>query len=108
MGIIGFIGFAKVLNLKAAYGMLGTEIWNVFSSYGLTVIPLFILMGQICFYSGVNERLYKSAYAWDGPYSWRYRYGNGHGLCRLRGYLWFQHRHCRYHVYCGFAGNEEI
>ncbi|WP_319764262.1 TRAP transporter large permease [Maridesulfovibrio sp.] len=66
MGIIGFVGFAKVLNLKAAYGMLGTEIWNVFSSYGLTVIPLFILMGQICFYSGVNERLYKSAYAWMG------------------------------------------
>ncbi len=66
MGIIGFIGFAKVLNLKAAYGMLGTEIWNVFSSYGLTVIPLFILMGQICFYSGVNERLYKTAYAWMG------------------------------------------
>ncbi|MBI9110730.1 TRAP transporter large permease [Maridesulfovibrio ferrireducens] len=66
MGIIGFIGFAKVLNLKAAYGMLGTEVWNVFSSYGLTVIPLFILMGQICFYSGVNKRLYKSAYAWMG------------------------------------------
>lgn len=66
MGIIGFIGFAKVLNIKAAYGMLGTEIWNVFSSYGLTVIPLFILMGQICFYSGVNERLYKTAYAWMG------------------------------------------
>lgn len=66
MGIIGFIGCARVLNLKAAYGMLGTEVWNVFSSYGLTVIPLFILMGQICFYSGVNERLYKSAYAWMG------------------------------------------
>ncbi|WP_320171095.1 TRAP transporter large permease [Maridesulfovibrio sp.] len=66
MGIIGFVGFAKVLNLKAAYGMIGTEVWNVFSSYGLTVIPLFIFMGQICFYSGVNERLYKSAYAWMG------------------------------------------
>ncbi|WP_419786736.1 TRAP transporter large permease [Pseudodesulfovibrio sp.] len=66
MGIIGFIGFAYVLNWDAAKGMLGTELWNVFSKYGLTVIPLFILMGQICFYSGVNERLYKSAYAWMG------------------------------------------
>ncbi|THB65550.1 MAG: TRAP transporter large permease, partial [Desulfovibrio sp.] len=35
-------------------------------TYGLTVIPLFILMGQICFYSGVNKRLYKAAYAWLG------------------------------------------
>lgn len=66
MGIIGFTGFAYVLNWNAATGMLGTELWNVFSKYGLTVIPLFILMGQICFYSGVNERLYKSAYAWMG------------------------------------------
>jgi TRAP-type mannitol/chloroaromatic compound transport system permease large subunit len=66
MGIIGFVGFAYVLNWKAATGMLGTELWDVFSNYGLTVIPLFILMGQICFYSGVNERLYRSAYAWMG------------------------------------------
>jgi len=66
MGIIGFLGFAYVLNWKAATGMLGTELWDVFSNYGLTVIPLFILMGQICFYSGVNERLYRSAYAWMG------------------------------------------
>jgi tripartite ATP-independent transporter DctM subunit len=66
MGIIGFLGFAYILNWNAATGMLGTELWNVFSNYGLTVIPLFILMGQICFYSGVNERLYKSAYAWMG------------------------------------------
>jgi len=66
MGIIGFAGFAYILNWNAATGMLGTEMWNVFSKYGLTVIPLFILMGQICFYSGVNERLYKSAYAWMG------------------------------------------
>ncbi|ADU63933.1 MAG: TRAP transporter large permease [Pseudodesulfovibrio sp.] len=66
MGIIGFVGFAYVLNWQAATGMLGTELWDVFSNYGLTVIPLFILMGQICFYSGVNERLYRSAYAWMG------------------------------------------
>jgi tripartite ATP-independent transporter DctM subunit len=66
MGIIGFGGFAYILNWNAATGMLGTELWNVFSNYGLTVIPLFIFMGQICFYSGVNERLYKSAYAWMG------------------------------------------
>lgn len=66
MGIIGFAGYAQVLNLGAARSMLGMELWNTFSNYGLTVIPLFILMGQICFYSGVNERLYKTAYTWMG------------------------------------------
>ena len=39
MAIIGFSGFAYVLNWNAATGMLGTELWNVFSKYGLTVIP---------------------------------------------------------------------
>ena len=67
MGIVGFCGFWAVLDGHAALGMLGDETWKVFSSYGLTVIPLFILMGQICFYSGLNERLYRTAYAWMGP-----------------------------------------
>ncbi len=66
MAMIGFLGFWKVVNLSAAVGMLGDEAWRTFSSYGLTVIPLFILMGQICFYSGVNERMYKAAHAWMG------------------------------------------
>lgn len=66
MGIVGFCGFWAVLDVHAALGMLGDETWKVFSSYGLTVIPLFILMGQICFYSGLNERLYRTAYAWMG------------------------------------------
>ncbi len=66
MGVVGFLGFAWVINTKAALGMLGTEVFGVFSSYGLTVIPLFILMGQICFHSGVNERLYQTAYTWTG------------------------------------------
>ncbi len=68
MGLVGFVGFWQVINFQAALGMLGTEIWNVFSSYGLTVIPLFILMGQVCFHAGVNKRLYRTAYAWLGQY----------------------------------------
>jgi tripartite ATP-independent transporter DctM subunit len=66
MGALGFAGYALILNMNAARAMLGTVVWDTFSSYGLTVIPLFILMGQICFYSGVNERLYKTAYVWMG------------------------------------------
>ena len=33
--------------------MLGSVLWETFSKYGLTVIPLFIFMGQVAFYSGV-------------------------------------------------------
>jgi len=66
MGMVGAAGYALVLGSGPARSMLGMEIWNTFSNYGLTVIPLFILMGQICFYSGVNERLYTSAHTWFG------------------------------------------
>ncbi|MFW6326206.1 MAG: TRAP transporter large permease [Desulfovermiculus sp.] len=66
MAMIGFLGFWKMVNLQAALGMIGDQTWEVLSSYGLTVIPLFILMGQVCFYSGVNERMYRAAHAWLG------------------------------------------
>ena len=66
MAIVGFCGYVYVINFKAGLGMLGTDLWGTFSSYGLTVIPLFIFMGQVAFYSGVNSRLYNAAYKWVG------------------------------------------
>ncbi len=66
MAIVGFCGFCTVVSFKAGLGMLSTDLWSSFSSYGLTVIPLFIFMGQIAFYSGVNEKLYDAAYKWAG------------------------------------------
>jgi len=66
MAIVGFVGFSYVVSFKAALGMLSTDFWTSFSKYGLTVIPLFIFMGQVAFYSGVNEKLYNSAYKWIG------------------------------------------
>ncbi len=66
MGIVGVGGLWYVLTPDAAITMLGNEIWGVFSKYGLTVIPMFILMGQVCFYSGVNKSLYDTAYTWMG------------------------------------------
>lgn len=66
MGIVGLGGLCLLLTPEAALSMLGNEIWNVFPKYGLTVIPMFILMGQICFYSGVNKNLYETAHTWMG------------------------------------------
>lgn len=66
MGIIGFLGFSYVVSMKAGLNMIGSVLWDTFSKYGLTVIPLFIFMGQVAFYSGVNEKLYNAAYKWVG------------------------------------------
>ncbi len=66
MAIVGFSGFCSVISINAGLNMVSSVMWDVFSKYGLTVIPLFIFMGQIAFYSGVNEKLYNTAYKWVG------------------------------------------
>ncbi|MBW2109060.1 MAG: TRAP transporter large permease [Deltaproteobacteria bacterium] len=69
MAVVGFCGFGFVVSFKAAINMVGADLWTTFSRYGLTVIPLFILMGYIAFYSGIAEKLYDAAYKWFGH--WR-------------------------------------
>ena len=66
MSLVGFLGFSYIISFSAGVAMVGDVIWETFSKYGLTVIPLFIFMGQIAFYSGVNEKLYNAAYKWVG------------------------------------------
>jgi C4-dicarboxylate transporter DctM subunit len=62
MGFLGFIGFSYVVNFNAGLNLLARDVWDVFSSYNLTVIPLFVFMGQIAFHAGISRRLYDSAY----------------------------------------------
>lgn len=66
MAIIGFIGFASIVNVNAASTLLAKDLVSVFSSYNLTVIPLFVLMGQIAFHTGISRRLFDSAYKFIG------------------------------------------
>lgn len=66
MAVTGFCGFCYIVSFEAALNMVGADLWATFSKYGLTVIPLFIFMGEIAFYSGINEKLYNTAYKWMG------------------------------------------
>ncbi len=66
MALVGYVGFAFVVNPRAALGTMAASIWHTFSSYGLAVIPLFVLMGNICFHTGVSRRLYHTAWVWTG------------------------------------------
>jgi C4-dicarboxylate transporter DctM subunit len=66
MGFLGFVGFSYVVNLDAALSLIARDVFDVFSSYGLTVVPLFVFMGQIAFHSGISRRLYDSAYVLVG------------------------------------------
>jgi C4-dicarboxylate transporter DctM subunit len=61
MALAGFLGFSYVSDLSAGLNLLPRDLFDVFSSYGLTVLPLFVLMGQISFVSGISRRLFDSA-----------------------------------------------
>ena len=66
MALIGVVGFGTVVGVDAAMSMMAKDIFDVFSSYSLTVIPLFILMGQIAFHAGISSRLFNVAYKFMG------------------------------------------
>jgi tripartite ATP-independent transporter DctM subunit len=66
MILVGFAGFTYLVNFKAATHMMAKDIYDVFVSYGYTVFPLFIFMGQIAFASGIAKKLYDCAYRFLG------------------------------------------
>ena len=68
MAIVGFFGLAYATSFTAALGMIGGEMWNLFSGYGLTVIPMFILVGEFVHYAGYNDSLYHATNRWFGHY----------------------------------------
>ncbi len=62
MAIVGLIGFALLTSPSAALAMLSAELFSTLSSYTLSVIPMFVLMGFIAFHSSIGTRLYNFAY----------------------------------------------
>jgi tripartite ATP-independent transporter DctM subunit len=68
MAFLGFLGFSYVVTIYAGLNLLAKDVFETFSSYSLTVIPLFVFMGQIAFHSGISRRLYDSVYVFMGHY----------------------------------------
>jgi len=66
MALVGFAGFAYLASPEAALHLLARDIFDEFSSYPLSVIPMFILMGTFAYGSGISQRLFKTAYTWIG------------------------------------------
>lgn len=66
MGFMGFIGFAYLVGIGPALGLLKTVPYTTFASHSLSVIPLFILMGAFSFSAGISKDLYEAVYKWLG------------------------------------------
>jgi tripartite ATP-independent transporter DctM subunit len=61
MALVGAIGFALLRDWNATFSMIGNLAFDQGFSYTLSVIPLFILMGNLLTISGVSHALYAAA-----------------------------------------------
>ena len=66
MAAVGLAGFALMVSPQAAVTMATTDLYTTFSDYNLTTIPLFVLMGQVSFHTGISRGLFQAAYCWMG------------------------------------------
>jgi C4-dicarboxylate transporter, DctM subunit len=65
MGAVGLIGLGLMRSWPAAMSSTATEILDI-AKYTLSVVPLFILMGNFVTRAGMSRELYQVAYAFIG------------------------------------------
>ncbi len=68
MALVGFLGLWFLIGFDAGISILGITPLAEGSSYTLSVIPLFVLMGQFAFASGISTDIYKTVYTWMGHF----------------------------------------
>ena len=68
MGIVGIVGYAYMRdwNWWVAFATAQTKIYETGRNYTLSVIPLFILMGNFVTRAGMSQELFRAAYAFIG------------------------------------------
>ncbi|RSE61400.1 TRAP transporter large permease [Alcaligenes faecalis] len=66
MLLVGTLGFAFFTGMEAALTMAAQTSYDTAMSYSFTVLPLFILMGNLVNASGLSKDLYKAAHAFIG------------------------------------------
>jgi tripartite ATP-independent transporter DctM subunit len=66
MGIVGFFGVWWKLSFNAASAMIGQVTYETGISYTLSVIPLFILMGNFVVRAKISDELFHAAYCYLG------------------------------------------
>ncbi len=66
MALVGFLGLWVLIGFDSGISILGITPFAEASSYTLSVIPLFVLMGQFAFVSGISTDIYKTVHTWMG------------------------------------------
>jgi tripartite ATP-independent transporter DctM subunit len=68
MGIVGMVGYAYMRdwNWAPAFATVQTKLYETGRNYTLSVVPLFILMGNFVTRAGLSHELFRTAYAFIG------------------------------------------
>lgn len=66
MLVCGAIGYSLIGGLPALLEYLGTAPTSKFSTYDLSVVPLFLLMGELATRSGITAELFRTCNTWIG------------------------------------------
>lgn len=64
--VVGFGGIWVIDGQRAAVATISSETYSSVTAYSLSIIPLFVLMGNMAGAAGYSQRLYEAAYAWIG------------------------------------------
>jgi tripartite ATP-independent transporter DctM subunit len=64
MALVGLVGTMSIIGMSPAFALLGQTFFDNGREYSLSVLPLFLMMGNFVVQSGVADDLYKSAHAW--------------------------------------------
>jgi C4-dicarboxylate transporter DctM subunit len=66
LGLVGVVGFAELSSYRAAMSNAGRLVIDAGQNYGLSVLPMFILMGLLVERGGMARELYRAAYVFLG------------------------------------------
>ena len=66
MVLVGLLGFSYQVSIQGALNLLAQDVFPTFASYSMSVIPLFIFMGNIAFSTGISQKMYYAAHKWLG------------------------------------------
>ena len=66
MGLVGMVGFMLESSYRASISMVARLIIDTSQNYGLSVVPLFILMGLFVNKAGISRELYAASNAFLG------------------------------------------
>ncbi len=61
---VGLIGVVSIIGWSPSLALLGSVFFDNGRDYSLSVLPLFLMMGNFVVQSGIAAELYDSAYAW--------------------------------------------